>query len=173
MEETSSYCSGSPDRTVYTPVNGSYDDCYPQVMGQYPYLGENISGYDYGDIDKSHHTPLTSPSALRSTKCFDLKSLHDTFPESCEPYRGFFSSELSSNRYMPRPLDECSDSTRYLKLGDLDAAISGPALFKCLQVCVAVPVFHQWLTFEIGCGRSPSIQYCQAADGGSLYRLVF
>ena len=136
MEEASSYCSGSPDRNVYTPVNDSFDDCYTQVMGQYPYLGEHVSGYEYGDIDKSHHTPLNSPTVIRN-KSFDFKSLYDGVPDAYEPYKGFFSSDMSSNRFISRPVNDWAEATRYLKLGDLDSNISGPDLFKYLQVCVS------------------------------------
>ncbi|KAF8249440.1 hypothetical protein K440DRAFT_660214 [Wilcoxina mikolae CBS 423.85] len=140
MEETASYCSGSPERTaLYTPVSRSTGDCYTQVMGQSPYLLGDGFGYEFDDVDHpfNHHIRQATAPNFQSAKLgLGLSPLHDTIAKTYEqPYKGFHSFEWDRNKVQShRDLEDwTAASTRFLKLADIDPSISSTALFSYLH----------------------------------------
>lgn len=140
MEETASYCSGSPERTaVYTPVNRSTEDCYTQVMSQSPYLLGDGFGYEFDDVDHplNHHIRQAIAPNFQSAKLgLGLSPLHDTITKTYEQqYKGFHSFEWNCNKAQPpRDLEDwTAASTRFLKLAGINPSISSTALFSYLH----------------------------------------
>jgi hypothetical protein len=123
--------SSSPERnTLFTPVNGDFDDRYTQVMGQYPFLSPT---FGYGD-EALHVSPEMrklgsglSPSAYPSM-AFTSNAAYMDYLKS--------ESAKSKQQSQPRVLEDwTAASTRFLKLVGIQKSVSSTALFQYLQVC--------------------------------------
>ncbi|KAA8911095.1 RNA recognition motif 2-domain-containing protein [Sphaerosporella brunnea] len=137
MADNSSSCSDSPERNnLLTPVNGTFDDRYTQVMGQYPFLSPT-SGYNSDDMFRSPERRPIGSGLPPPTSFGDLgfSPLHGG-----NAYMEFLKSE--KNKQLPRPEPETQgfgnwnvSSTRFLKLTGINPIISSTALFNYLNAC--------------------------------------
>lgn len=175
MEETASYCSGSPGRTtVYTPVTGGMGECHPQVMGQSPYFLGPGNVYEYDEVDHHHNPHSLSPhirqapaSSYQSHRHgLGLGSLHDvvTKPYEQPPYKGFCEPDWSFNK-LQAPQDWTITSTRFLKLSNVGPAVQASGLFAYLHTFGGIQDYNTTRLSEGVC----TVAYLDLRDAVSAY----
>jgi hypothetical protein len=140
MDETASYCTASPERnTVYTPVNRNIDECYTQVMGQYPLVLNDGSPFQYDDeASLDHHMRQMAAFNFQAAKFgYDMSQLQSPMAKPFEPpsYKGIYTFEWPANKAQPiQGVDDSwAASTRFLKLTNNGPPASTAALYGYLH----------------------------------------